>query len=273
MSISKEFIRDWLPPAATRWIRQVRGGGIRFEGEYASWEEASSHCTGYDSTEILAKVLAATLKVKRGDAAFERDSVLFDEVEYVWPVLAGLLWVAARNGGVLNVLDFGGALGSSYFQNRKILQTLPYVRWNVVEQAHYVDAGRMHIQDEVLRFYKTIEESLAENKPNVILLSSVLQYLELPCAIIEQLSSIGALTLIVDRTPFSKCDQDRLMIQRVPKSIYKASYPMWVFSETKFMKKLDADWHKIAVTLSPEAFVHSASGFEFAFQGMLLESN
>ena len=71
--------------------------------------------------DILDKVLAATLKVKQGQAVFERDSVLFDEIEYSWPLLAGLMWAAASNGGKLNVLDFGGALGSSYYQNRKFL--------------------------------------------------------------------------------------------------------------------------------------------------------
>jgi putative methyltransferase (TIGR04325 family) len=38
-------------------------------------------------------------------------------------------------------------LGSSYFQNRKFLQSLPDVRWNVVEQPHYVDAGRKYIEE------------------------------------------------------------------------------------------------------------------------------
>jgi hypothetical protein len=91
MSITKDIVHDWLLPAVVRWIRQVRGGGIRFEGEFATLEEANVHCSCYDAEDILAKVLEATLKVKRGEATFERDSVLFDEIEYAWPVLAGLM--------------------------------------------------------------------------------------------------------------------------------------------------------------------------------------
>ena len=103
MKTLKALAHDWLPPAIARLI--VRGqapqqdGGLRFEGDFATWEEAKAQCTGYDAKDILAKVLAATLKVKCGEAAFERDSVLFDEVEYAWPMLAGLMWAAARNGG------------------------------------------------------------------------------------------------------------------------------------------------------------------------------
>ena len=272
MSRLRTTIKDWAPPVVVRTLRKIQGGGIRFEGDYASWEDAAVKCSGYDAEHILAKVLDATLKVKRGEAAFERDSIFFAEIEYAWPVLAGLMWAAARNGGRMNVLDFGGALGSSYFQNRKFLQTLQEVRWNVVEQAHYVEAGRQTIQDERLRFYASIEDCLIENQPNVILLSSVLQYLESPTEILKKLSTTGAACLIVDRTPFSVHPKDKILIQKVPSSIYAASYPMWVFSQAEFVNRLDADWYLIASNLSPEAFVQTTDKFEFSFQGMLLEA-
>ena len=272
MNVFKELARDWLPPVLVRWFRQVRGGGIRFEGDFPTWEEANSLCTGYDAEEILAKVLASTLKVKHGEAAAERDSVLFDQIEYAWPVLAGLMWAAARSSGRLNVLDFGGALGSSYFQNRNFLQSLPDVRWNVVEQPHYVDAGRKHIQDEHLRFYKTIVECLSENRPNVILLSSVLQYLESPADLISELNKVGALCLVVDRTPFTLQAKDKLVVQKVPATIYSASYPMWIFSLSEFEKLLAKNWCLVAPNISPEGYVRTTNDSEFSFQGMLLET-
>ena len=276
MNALKALARDWLPPAVVRLIRRrqdtQQDGGLRFEGDFASWEEASAQCTGYDAEDILAKVLTVTLKVKRGEAACERDSVLFAEIEYAWPVLAGLMWAAARNGGRLNVLDFGGALGSSYFQNRKFLQTLPEVRWNVVEQSHYVEAGRKHIQDEQLRFYQTIEECLSENRPNLILLSSVLQYLKSPIELIHKLKMVGATCLIVDRTPFSVNMKDKLVLQKVPVAIYAASYPMWIFSLSKFKQHLEENWRLVASNLSPEGYAQTTNGVEFSFQGLLLES-
>jgi len=271
MSVLKALVRDWLPPVLVRSYRQVRGVGIRFEGDFDTWEEANRHCTGYNSEEILAKVLVSTLKVKHGEAAAERDSVLFDQIEYAWPVLAGLMWAAARSGGRLNVLDFGGALGSSYFQNRKFSQSLPDVRWNVVEQPHYVDAGRKHVQDTKLRFYKTIEECLSENLPNVILLSSVLQYLESPADLISELNKVGALCLVVDRTPFSLQAQDKLVVQKVPAAIYSASYPMWIFSLSEFEKLLAKNWRLVAPNISPEGYVRTTNYSEFSFQGILLE--
>jgi putative methyltransferase (TIGR04325 family) len=271
MTAIKWLVHNWLPPVIARWLRRQRGGSIRFEGEFSEWDEAASRCTGYDANSILDKVLGATLKVKHGEAAFERDSVLFDEIEYSWPMLAGLMWAAAKNGGRLNVLDFGGALGSSYFQNRAFLQTLSEVCWSVVEQAHYVEAGITHIQDEHLRFYKTIEECLSKNQPQVVLLSSVLQYLDSPNTVIEILSQSGAMCLIIDRTPFSAEAKDKVFIQKVPSSVYGGSYPMWVFSKENFLKMLSVDWREVASNLSSEAFVQSTDGFAFSFQGLLLE--
>lgn len=251
MSTLKALAREWLPPVIVRLIRQKQDrkqdGGLRFEGDFATWEEATAQSTGYDAEDILANVLAATLKVKHGEAAFERDSVLFDEIEYAWPVLSGLMWTAARNAGKLNVLDFGGALGSSYFQNKKFLQSLPEVRWNVVEQPHYVAAGQKYIQDDQLRFYKSIEECIAENQPNVILLSSVLQYLPNPFGMLNELAAIKADTLIFDRTSFSSSGhKDLIRLQYVPDNIYMASYPCHAFSEDKLSRFIsDLGYHLV----------------------------
>lgn len=267
-----KLLHDWMPPTILRWLRHIYSKGIRYEGEFNAWESASKQCSGYDAEEILTKVLDATLKVKQGKAVFERDSVLFDETDYAWPLLASLMWAAARNGGRLNVLDFGGALGSSYFQNRRFLQALPSVLWNVVEQPHYVNAGQKHIQDKQLRFYQTIEGCLTENQPNVILLSSVLQYMDSPFALIRELKKVGATCLIIDRTPFSLHEIDRLVIQKVPETIYSASYPMWIFSLSKFEETLTTDWLLVTSNLSPEGYVRTTTGIEFSFQGMLLEA-
>jgi putative methyltransferase (TIGR04325 family) len=258
----KSLAHNWLPPAVTRWLRKRSPGVIRFEGDFPSWEVAAEQCTGYDAPEILDRILEATLKVKRGEALFERDSVLFDRIEYAWPVLAGLMWAAARNAGKLNVLDFGGALGSSYFQNRKLLQSLPDMRWNVVEQRHFVEVGKARIQDDQLRFFRTIEESLAESRPNVILASSVLQYLPDPIEIMNKLPISGADCLVIDRTPFADCANDRLMVQRVPPAIYSATYPMWVFSKSRFLAALEDEWRLVASSMSPEGQQRSEEGFK-----------
>ena len=241
----------FLPPICVSFGRSLkrrfgkRRDLIIFEGNFSTWEEANASSTGYDAEPILAKVLEATLKVKRGVVAFERDSVVFDEIEYEWPVLSGLMWAAARSGGRLNVLDFGGALGSSYFQNRNFLQTMSAVRWNVVEQAHYVDAGRTNVQDERLRFYTTVKECLTENRPNLVLLSGVLQYLPEPFSILFELMNVNASVIVIDRTIVNMSADERIYVQQVPSSIYEASYPCRSISEASLVSYFKRDYVEI----------------------------
>lgn len=266
----KSFAKDWLPPVTARQLRSLSrfGGGITFNGPYSTWEDALLHSNGYDDKLILEKVLSATLKVKQGVAIYERDSVLFDEIQYSWPVTAGLMWAAAREGGRLSVLDFGGSLGSSYFQNRKFLEGLPSVRWSVVEQAHFVEVGRLHIQDERLVFYPTIAECVAVEKPNVVLLSSVLQYLEDPYAVLDELVRSGAEIILVDRTSFSIATRnDLIKVQITPKNIYSSRYPIRYFDRKKFIDWFDKKgFQKVEEFPSLDKLDSSASWKGFVFK-------
>jgi putative methyltransferase (TIGR04325 family) len=232
----KSLLKDWLPPVICRWILRFRSQVIDFEKGFSTWKEAIAHSTGYESDLILSKVLDSTMKVKQGEYAFERDSVLFDKDEFDWPVVSGLMWAAAQNGGILNVLDFGGALGSSYFQNRRFLDKLIDLKWNVIEQSHFVQAGKLHIQDDKLRFYFNIEEYLTENQPNVVLISGVLQYLEDPVQVIERLTELGSNIIILDRTIVNQSTEHKNYVQNVSASIYSTSYPCRSLAESKLME-------------------------------------
>lgn len=265
----KSFAKQWLPTAILRFFRRS-GGGIQIEGNYASWEDAAVRCTGYQAETILSKVLDATLKVKRGEAVFERDSVLFDHVEYSWPVTAALMWTAARDGGRLDVLDFGGSLGSCYFQNLAFLNGLHDVKWSVIEQEHFVKAGRNNIADGRLSFFFTVDDCLEERKPNVVLFSSVLQYLQNADAVLKQVFETKAKIIIIDRTPFHAGQDNRICIQHVPETTYLASYPMKIYSLNRFFEIIEG-WKVIAQTQSPEGTFALNDGFSIDFMGFILE--
>lgn len=202
-----------------------------------NWSEAKLATSGYDDKKILEKCKTALLKVKTGEAVFERDSVLFNKIDYSWPVLAGLLLAAAHNGGKLDIIDFGGSLGSHFFQNRKFLNLLSEVHWNIVEQANFVECSNEHFQELRLKSYSDIESCLKENQPNILLLSSVVQYLEKPYQLLDEAISRKFQFIIFDLTGFHNGDIDLLTIQKVWPEVYQASYPCWFFSKTKFFEK------------------------------------
>jgi putative methyltransferase (TIGR04325 family) len=267
----KDMIRLVTPPVFVDAARRLRGNApavaYGLSGDYRSWGEAMAASTGYDGEVILEKTRSALLAVKNGEAAYERDSVLFDEIEYAWPLLAGLMWVAARCGGTLNVLDFGGSLGSTYFQNLAFLSALPGVRWNIVEQPQHVKTGEEWFEDDHLRFYADVRDCLTETQPNVVLLSSVLQYLERPYTVLDQVLALPCEYVIIDRTPFWSGSADRLCVQAVPPSIYPASYPSWIFSRQQFRSRLDDDWQCIVTFDNPDRLVGPV---DFVYQGAMI---
>lgn len=240
----KSKIKQLIPPilfdAAKRLTHQRYG----WYGDYKTWEEAKRICTGYDNKVIFEKVKNAALKVKTGEVAYERDGVVFDKIEYSWQLLAGLMYVTGLKKGNLKVLDFGGALGTTYFQNREFFEGLK-VKWGIVEQKHFVDFGNKNIEDGNIKFYESIQACLKEYSPDVVVLSSVIQYLEKPYDFLCELIQYKFEFIIFDRTTFTLNNKDRLTVQRVPPWIYPASYPCWFLSESKFLTIILREYHLI----------------------------
>jgi putative methyltransferase (TIGR04325 family) len=238
-------------------------------GSYHSWEGAREDSNGYDSPIILERTKAAMKKVVSGEAVYERDSVLFEKVEYSYPLLAGLMWVAAKYGGILHVLDFGGSLGTTYYQNYEFLRGLSSHQWGIVEQPEYVKAGKEIAENEYLTFYESTRDYLRENVPNVILCSSVLQYVENPYGLLFILFRIPSCKyLIIDRTPFWDGEEDWIGVQKVPRSIYPASYPIRIFSKKVFLLKLEELGYKIMVEFP--SIDHLKSPINAEWKGMIL---
>ena len=115
---------------------------IRFTGDFKSYDESQKESAGYDAPKILEKTPAALLKVKAGRAAFERDPMAFETMEYDFSLVAGLLRAAAADRGRLSVLGFGGSLAGTYFQSRKFLSPIDVLRWSVVDQPGHVACGK-----------------------------------------------------------------------------------------------------------------------------------
>lgn len=238
-------ISSYLPPIVFNAIAS-RTRRYGFFGNYATWEEAGQDSTGYDAQIILERVRDSLLKVRDGKAAYERDSVLFEHVEYSYPLLASLLRIASANGNRLSVLDFGGSLGSSYFQCRTFLAEIKELRWSIIEQPHFVACGKQHFQNDQLRFYECLEDCLKERSVDVLLLSSVLQYFREPYQILESYLSQDISYVIIDRMPLFADASDRIVVQKVPPEIYAASYPAWICNYRQMVMTLTSRYQLLA---------------------------
>ena len=203
-----------------------------YSGDFCSFAEVSALCKGYSSETIINKTLQSTLKVKNGEAIFERDSYIFDKIQYSYPLLTCLFKIATEHNNKLNVLDFGGALGSHYYQNKEFLKPIHIEQWTVVEQPAYVNLGNEQIADDTLKFAYKIEDV---KNANVLLSSSTLQYLEEPYIWAKRFINSGIDYILLDRIQFNAEQRDRLTLQTVPPEIYDAQYPSWFLNEKKLL--------------------------------------
>lgn len=204
-------------------------------GDYSSWAKVSAKAGGYQTDAIIEKTRDSLLKVKTGAAVYERDSVVFDQKEYPYALITFLIYSASLNRKPLHIIDFGGSLGSTYYQVKDFLTPDICASWNVVEQEHYVSVGKQDFEDHRLKFYPSIEACLIENVIDFVLLSSSVQYLEAPHVFLQKLVNFNFDFLFFDRTAFNKAPYDRLTLQIVPPEIYTASYPSWFFHKQPFL--------------------------------------
>ncbi|MBF2034157.1 MAG: methyltransferase, TIGR04325 family [Leptolyngbyaceae cyanobacterium T60_A2020_046] len=257
MNQLKRHLKEFIPPAFFRIREYLREGSFfGFSGDYPTWEAAVKVSTSWNSDTVFGRVRKAALKVKQGEAVYERDSVLFDQVHYSWPLLSGLLRAALAHGGKLHVLDFGGGLGSSYYQNRQMLKPVSDLQWCIVEQGKFVEIGQAEFQDHELKFFATVEECLDQIPSiHVLLLSAVLQALESPHEFLEKFVRLGIQTILIDRTSFVLSDRtDRIVVQTVPPSIYpQTSFPAWFFNRETFLSHFSGKYQLVAEFDTPDS--------------------
>lgn len=184
ISTARDVLQLVTPPLIWRLARRL-WQDQELEGPFASWDIASSRATGWDNPRFAELALAAALQVKDGKAAFERDSRTHDRIVYAPIILAALLLAQAQYRR-LNVIDFGGSLGSAYFQHLNLIRSLPGVpvSWNVVERPPLAKIGAARFQTAELRFHDDLAAVQLDDA--VLLFTGSLQYVPDAFGLLEQ---------------------------------------------------------------------------------------
>jgi putative methyltransferase (TIGR04325 family) len=193
MPNARNVLRLLTPPLVWRLARHLRQDQ-ELEGPFASWEIAARRATGWHDPRLDELALAAALQVKEGAAAFERDSRTYDRIFYSPIIVAALLLALARYRR-LNVIDFGGSLGSAYFQHLNLIRALPDVpvSWNVVERPALAKIGVARFQTSELRFHDDLAAVQLDDA--VLLFTGSLDYLPDAFGLLEQ--AVGRIHIVV----------------------------------------------------------------------------
>ena len=248
---------DYVPPKLMRLYNRIRCNRfLYYFGEFSSWEEAckasEKYGDSYQAENIINSVIAATNKVRTGEALYEQDGVAFYKENNNWELLASFFYMLS-NHEHMNVCDLGGSLGSTYFRYRNLLP-MERLNWNVIEQKHYVDYGIANIPE--IKFHYSVEDCFSFLKDKyktltgggyAILLSSVLPYLDDPYAMLDRIIKQKPEYIIIDETVFNLDDteSEKIVLQHVPASIYEATYPSHIFSRNKLVNYINNGGYEI----------------------------
>ena len=240
-------IRRWIPPRAIALVDYLSRGRSGLAQLVPSWDDARAGSNSYDTEFILQRVRDATERTRQSGntSSVERDGSILVDAEPPMPLVACLLRSTRVDADAITVIDFGGALGTTYRQCAKLLSVVRGLRWHVVEQPGFVKCGRAEYQTSTIQFFDTIDEAVLASRPDVFLFSSVLQYLDDPYQVLARAIELKPRAIIIDRTPVSDLVLDTYTIQYVPSESGSIRLPFRIFGKDKLVQQLRPGYDKI----------------------------
>ena len=242
-----------------------------FKGPFDTWKDALTNSEGYHSSKIIDKLFISAMKVKNKKFAYERDTVLFSQPSYNWMLLYNI-FKYFNNYQNFNLIDFGGSLGSTYFQHKFFFNSFKTMKWNIIEQSKISKIGNRFFRDKNLKFFNNLEPVIKKDKSKFIILDNVLQYIENPSYIIDILSKHKGITIIIDNIFFTEKNKDIIIVQKTPKRIYEATYPLRIFSKSKFLKKIGQHFKIIENKKNNFSFDLSFDNVDYKSEYLIIKS-
>ena len=212
------------------WVNFVIGRKIEIKGNFNTFQSALENSSGYDDDAIIKKKIHSFNKVINGEAVYEQDTKLFFKEKYDYDLIKYLEDIQKNKKESLCILDFGGSFGTLYFKNFKKFRYS--YDWNIIEQEKIVSHINENSYKIKINFFKNLGDF--KKSPDVVIFSGSIQYLSNPFEIINNLINRNIKNFLFLRTSFHFKNNDIFCIQKVPKNIYKSSYPITIFSYKKF---------------------------------------
>jgi len=231
-NIIKNFIKNILPKKIINIFYEYKYSTVKYFGPYSRWQDAEANSTGWSDKRILEKVKKNIIVSIKNPNIYERDGELLNDGQYPKKIVDFLNLNLAEND---EIIDFGGSLGSLYFQIRSKLN-IKKINWIIIEQNNFVNASKEIIKSDELFFFNDYLD-LKNFNPSILILSSVLQYLKNPKEILKNLIENNNIKhIIVDRIVLSDSKTDKIYIQKNPRKYFKTSYPIRIFSGSELFK-------------------------------------
>ncbi len=154
---------------------------------------------GYESSDLTAVVVSKTHNFIR-DLAKEEPIILHSS-----QIKTFLGFVPLLGNKSLSVIDVGGGAGYHYFLLKFLLRNEIQLNWCIVETESMIKSAA-GLEKDGLLFASNLEEahSKLSNHCDLILLSSVLQYLPEPIKYLREMFMLNPPLIYISRTPFTE---------------------------------------------------------------------
>lgn len=229
----KSAIRPFVPPAlyeaasrfkrdATRPEAEEPPDSIQFFGDYATFQDALSAANdpGYNGVPAIDRYVR-----RYNETTADIPKTVLENSAALLPFMAAI-GTAEPVNGIIEIFDLGGGYGSVYDLVRGLYPSKT-IRWTVVELPALVARGHEMGQSDMKQFATTIPD----RRYSLGIVSGVLQYLEDPATSFRDLIKIDVPLMMLNRFHIATfLNRDRLAVQRVPATLFPASFPCWFFS-------------------------------------------
>ncbi len=270
----KKLLKELVAPFIVKLFKKKRTDWGWF-GELKTWEEAEKAAIGYDAGHILEKMKQSFRELKRGTNVFELDTILYKEKRYNYPLLFSLSWIALQKKSVLNIIDFGGALGSAYYWVKDFLLPTTKLNWNIIEQPHIVAAGKAEFETSSLHFFENFDACFKLSSPDILLFSSVLQYIPDKGFLYEEIRKRQFSYIIIDRTPYfsNKERPTAISVQKLNDTVYgkETTLPCFIYNKTEIVTELENEYDIVLDNPNFEDLNYDYHGENFYFRFVLLQ--
>ena len=227
-------LAEWiLPPKIKTLIRACFSFIVGFT-KVDSWETAVRKSVGYESVNVLTPLMQGTNESRVNLADSKWATTRYQQIATA--MFFCLSENRLRVGKPLRILDFGGGGGDYFYQFQKFVPHIDF-DWTVVETPALAEAMKQKHggESQKIRWVGSLE--MTEDKYDFVLCSSVLQYLEKPFEVLEDLVKKSE-CVIINRIPIIDLSDHFVALQRILTKKRRGSYPAHFFSEKRFLKKL-----------------------------------
>jgi putative methyltransferase (TIGR04325 family) len=212
-----------------------------------NWESAVSGSSGYQSPKTISTIEGSDPVVTK--SIIKHDFLGSRYLQVASAILSGLNPEKFKSGTPIHVLDIGGGLGEYFFLLQQNLPNLKF-EWLILETPALCELAKTK---QIATPDVSWTDSLIDSSGtfDIVLLSSVIQYVEKPFALIEMAMQKAPL-LIFNRLPLSTNAHNLVCIQRPGLLETKGSYPVHILSEKLFFSYLSARGRIMSRWLVPE---------------------